>query len=175
MCVNVCPSQPFLFISVSCSLSHWASTMQEAWHSVFLEVRALIFHELSNQAEEVFWQESQRVSQETLAAAERLLINNQFGRWRFGPGQMWLPVMWIDGFLYPIHTAASLSWYYMETTSKVSHCFFFLSHQGYIKRFFSPSHLTSCFNQDLEFTLHKGFMFWPNSCNGWRILHKSGL
>lgn len=65
--------QPSLFIPVFLSLCPALSLFElqqcKKLDILFLEVRPLIFHELSNQAKAVFWQESQCVSQDKLAAA----------------------------------------------------------------------------------------------------------
>lgn len=75
MCVNVSLPQPFLFIPVlfiCVLLSLFELPQYKKLDILFLEVRPLIFHELSNQDKAVFWQESQCVGQEKLAAAQLL-------------------------------------------------------------------------------------------------------
>lgn len=83
----------------------------------FQEVRPPIFHELSNRAEAAFWQESQRVSQEKLAAAALTFVQRcssitNFSSAGFGPDQTpqssW--VSWDRCFYFPIHMSFNISW-----------------------------------------------------------------
>lgn len=107
----------WLFLSLRCSLPRFSS--HNTWNLTFcfLEVRPLIFHDLSNQDKAVFWQESPMCQPGkvgfSLTSSATFLINNQFRHciiyclsMHHRPGSasaMRLLVMWIRGLYFHLH------------------------------------------------------------------------